>query len=67
MVNLISLAIKMYDVITGMDWLARYHARLDCRTKVVDFCIPGETTLRLDVRGTLFSSTLISEVRVRNY
>nr|XP_027120539.1 uncharacterized protein LOC113737513 [Coffea arabica] len=49
--NLISLAIKGYDVILGMDWLAKYDAQLDCKRKVVEFRIPGEATLRLDVRG----------------
>ncbi|XP_071923145.1 uncharacterized protein [Coffea arabica] len=50
-VDLISLTIKGYDVILGMDWLAHYLARVDCRMKVVEFCIPGEATLKLDVRG----------------
>ncbi|XP_071933088.1 uncharacterized protein [Coffea arabica] len=59
--NLISLAIKGYDVILGMDWLARYDAQLDCKRKIVEFCIPGEATLRLDVRGSLASSAMISE------
>ena len=64
-IDLISLAIKDYDIIIGMDWLARYHARLDCRTKVVTFCIPGKATLKLDVRGTLASSTFISKIQVK--
>ncbi|XP_071924788.1 uncharacterized protein [Coffea arabica] len=64
-VDLISLAIKGYDVILGMDWLAHYHARVDCRMKVVEFCILGEAILKLDVRGMLASSTLISGIRVR--
>ena len=61
-VGLINLTIKGYDVIIGMDWLDGYHARLDCRTKVVEFCIPGEATLKLDVRGTLASFALISKI-----
>ncbi|XP_071925875.1 uncharacterized protein [Coffea arabica] len=61
-VDLISLAIKGYDVILGMD---HYHARVDCRMKVVEFCIPGEATLKLDVRGMIASSTLISGIRAR--
>ncbi|XP_027158207.1 uncharacterized protein LOC113759830 [Coffea eugenioides] len=64
--DLISLAIKGYDVILGMDWLARYNAQLNCRTKIVELCIPGETTLKLDVRVKLASSALISEIRARN-
>ncbi|XP_027177936.1 uncharacterized protein LOC113777090 [Coffea eugenioides] len=63
--DLISLVIKGYDVILGMDWLTRYNALLNCRTKIVELCIPGEATLKLDVRGKLASSTLISGIRAR--
>ncbi|XP_027082195.2 uncharacterized protein [Coffea arabica] len=49
-VDLIELALKGYDLILGMDWLAKYHARLDCSMKKADFHIPGEPTLQLDVR-----------------
>nr|XP_027098834.1 uncharacterized protein LOC113718113 [Coffea arabica] len=65
LVDLISLDIKGYDVIIGMDFLAQYHAKLDCRAKVVEFCIPGEATLRLDVKGRLASSAMISGIRAR--
>nr|XP_027098925.1 uncharacterized protein LOC113718208 [Coffea arabica] len=44
--DLISLFMKGYDVILGMDWLARYNTQLDCKKKVVEFRIPGEATLR---------------------
>ncbi|XP_071925279.1 uncharacterized protein [Coffea arabica] len=33
LVDPIELALKGYDIILGMDWLAKYHARLNCRTK----------------------------------
>ncbi|XP_071924792.1 uncharacterized protein [Coffea arabica] len=65
--NLISLAIKGYDVILGMDWLARYDAQLDCKRKIVEFRIPGEATLKLDVRGSLASSAMISGFRARKF
>ncbi|XP_071939911.1 uncharacterized protein [Coffea arabica] len=65
LVDLISLDIKGYDVIIGMDFLGHYHAKLDCRAKVVEFCIPGEATLRLDVKGRLASSAMISGLRAR--
>nr|XP_027068159.1 uncharacterized protein LOC113693729 [Coffea arabica] len=65
LVDLISLDIKGYDVIIGMNFLRRYHAKLDCRAKVVEFCIPGEATLRLDVKGRLASSAMISGIRAR--
>ncbi|XP_071924809.1 uncharacterized protein [Coffea arabica] len=65
LVDLISLDIKRYDVIIGMDFLGQYHAKLDCRAKVVEFYIPGEATLRLDVKGRLASSAMISGIRAR--
>ncbi|XP_071923239.1 uncharacterized protein [Coffea arabica] len=63
--NLRCLSIKGYDVIFGMDWLARYHVQLDCNIKLVELYIPGKTTLKLDVRDRLASSALISGIRVR--
>ena len=66
MADLIGLAIKGYDVILSMDWLARYYTQLNCTMKMVELCIPGEATLKLDVRDRLVSSTLISGIRVRN-
>ncbi|XP_071921795.1 uncharacterized protein [Coffea arabica] len=65
LVDLVSLDIKGYDVIIGMDFLAHYHAKLDCRAKVVEFWIPGKATLKLDVKGRLASSAMISGVRAR--
>ncbi|XP_071905700.1 uncharacterized protein [Coffea arabica] len=65
LVDLISLDIKGYDVIIGMDFLGHHHAKLDCRAKVVEFCIPGEATLRLDVKDRLASSAMISGIRAR--
>ncbi|XP_027109273.1 uncharacterized protein [Coffea arabica] len=65
MADLIGLAIKGYDVILGMDWLTRYNAQLNYKTKIVELCIPGEATLKLDVRGRLASSALISGIRAR--
>ncbi|XP_071902449.1 uncharacterized protein [Coffea arabica] len=35
LVNLVSLDIKGYDAIIGMDFLTHYHAKLDCRAKVL--------------------------------
>ncbi|XP_071913994.1 uncharacterized protein [Coffea arabica] len=54
-----SLTIKGYDVILGMD------AQLDYKMKLVELRIPGRATLKLDVRGRLASSALISGIRVR--
>ncbi|XP_071928093.1 uncharacterized protein [Coffea arabica] len=63
--DLVSLTIKGYDVILEMDWLDRYHAQLDCKMKLVELRIPREATLKLDVRGRLASSALISGIRAR--
>ncbi|XP_071912345.1 uncharacterized protein [Coffea arabica] len=63
--DLISLDLKGYDVIIGMDLLARYNAQLNCKIKVVEFFISGEATLRLDMRGRLASSALVSGIRAR--
>ncbi|XP_071933809.1 uncharacterized protein [Coffea arabica] len=65
LVDLISLDIKGYDVIIGMDFLAHHHAKLDCRAKVLELRIPGEATLKLDVKGRLASSAMISGIRAR--
>ncbi|XP_071933737.1 uncharacterized protein [Coffea arabica] len=65
LVDLVSLDIKGYDVIIRMDFLTHYHTKLDCRAKVVEFWFPGEATLKLDVRGRLASSALISGIRAR--
>ncbi|XP_071901715.1 uncharacterized protein [Coffea arabica] len=48
-----------------MDFLTHYHAKLDCRAKVVEFWIPGKATLKLDVKGRLASSAMISGARAR--
>ncbi|XP_071926051.1 uncharacterized protein [Coffea arabica] len=48
-----------------MDWLARYDAQLDCKRKIVEFRIPGEATLKLDVRGSLASSAMVSGIQAR--
>ena len=60
--DLMSLAIKEYDVILGMDWLARYHTQLNCKTKMIKLCIPRETILKLDIKGRLVSFALISGI-----
>ncbi|XP_071921887.1 uncharacterized protein [Coffea arabica] len=65
LVDLISLDIKGYDVIIGMDFLAHHHAKLDCRAKVLEFWISGEAILKLDVKSRLVSSAMISGIRAR--
>ncbi|XP_071939141.1 uncharacterized protein [Coffea arabica] len=65
LVDLVILDIKDYDVIIGMDFLIHYHAKFDCRAKMVEFWISREATLKFDVKGRLASSVVISGVRAR--
>ena len=58
--DLISLPINGYDVILGMDWLARYYVQLDCRTKEVSLCMPGEPVVRLNFKKTHKPVSLVS-------
>ncbi|RVW29531.1 Transposon Ty3-G Gag-Pol polyprotein [Vitis vinifera] len=41
-VDLVLLDLQDFDVILGMDWLASYHASVDCFEKRVTFSIPGQ-------------------------
>ena len=41
-VDLVLLDLQDFDVILGMDWLASYHALVDCFGKRVTFNIPGQ-------------------------
>ena len=41
-VDLVLLDLQDFDVILGMDWLASYHASVDCFRKRVTFSIPGQ-------------------------
>ncbi|XP_077248532.1 uncharacterized protein LOC143888109 [Tasmannia lanceolata] len=40
--DLVLLEMNDFRVILGMDWLAAYHANVDCFHKIVKFAIPGE-------------------------
>ena len=48
-----------------MDWLARYYVQLDCRTKDVSLCVPGEPVVRLNFKKAPRTTTLISGVKAR--
>ncbi|GJV44530.1 putative reverse transcriptase domain-containing protein [Tanacetum coccineum] len=45
-----------FDVVIGMDWLSKYHARIICDKKVVHIPIDGETLIIRD-RGFIRPST----------
>ena len=46
-VNLVLLDLHDFDLILGMDWLASYHASVDCFGKRVTFSIPSQPDLVL--------------------
>ena len=46
--DLVVLDMHDFDVILGMDWLATYHASVDCHGKRVNFHIPREITFSFD-------------------
>ncbi|GJX63882.1 putative reverse transcriptase domain-containing protein [Tanacetum coccineum] len=44
-VDLMPIKLGSFDVVTGMDWLSRYHARIICDKKVAHIPINGETLI----------------------
>ena len=42
-VDLVLLDLHDFDVILGMNWLASYHASIDCFGKIVTFNIPSQS------------------------
>ncbi|XP_059664032.1 uncharacterized protein LOC132309767 [Cornus florida] len=41
-IDLIVLRMREFDAILGMDWLARYHAQLNCHERIIVFSVPGQ-------------------------
>ncbi|GKE44915.1 putative reverse transcriptase domain-containing protein [Tanacetum coccineum] len=44
-IDLMLIKLDSFDVIIGMDWLSKYHARIICDEKVVHIPIEGETLI----------------------
>ncbi|GKA78704.1 putative reverse transcriptase domain-containing protein [Tanacetum coccineum] len=44
-IDLMLIKLNSFDVIIGMDWLSKYHARIICDKKVVHIPINGETLI----------------------
>ncbi|GKA99306.1 putative reverse transcriptase domain-containing protein [Tanacetum coccineum] len=44
-IDLMPIKIGSFDVVIGMDWLSKYHARIICDEKVVHIPIDGETLI----------------------
>ncbi|GJU50285.1 putative reverse transcriptase domain-containing protein [Tanacetum coccineum] len=47
-IDLMPIKLGSFDVVIGMDWLSKYHARIICDEKVVHILIDGETLI---IRG----------------
>ncbi|GJY88882.1 reverse transcriptase domain-containing protein [Tanacetum coccineum] len=44
-IDLMSIKLGSFDVVIGMDWLSKYHARIICDEKVIHIPIDGETLI----------------------
>ncbi|GJT75528.1 putative reverse transcriptase domain-containing protein [Tanacetum coccineum] len=44
-IDLMSIKLGSFDVVIGMDWISKYHARIICDEKVVHIPIDGETLI----------------------
>ncbi|GJY66552.1 putative reverse transcriptase domain-containing protein [Tanacetum coccineum] len=44
-IDLMPIKLDSFDVVIGMDWLSKYHARIICDNKVVHILINGETLI----------------------
>ncbi|KAJ9131035.1 hypothetical protein P3X46_033839, partial [Hevea brasiliensis] len=54
-----------YDIILGMDWLARHHAMIDCRLKTVTFGLPLYGDVVMHGERHLLPSNIISAALAR--
>ncbi|GJW64069.1 putative reverse transcriptase domain-containing protein [Tanacetum coccineum] len=48
-IDLMSIKLGSFDVVIGMDWLSKYHARIICDEKVIHIPINGETLIIREV------------------
>ncbi|GJZ38131.1 putative reverse transcriptase domain-containing protein [Tanacetum coccineum] len=70
-IDLMPIKLGSFDVVIGMDWLSKYHARIICDEKVVHIPINGETLIirgyhQLRVRDEDISNTAF-RTRYRHY
>ncbi|RVW93540.1 Retrovirus-related Pol polyprotein from transposon 17.6 [Vitis vinifera] len=62
-VDLVLLDLQDFDVILGMDWLASYHASVDCFEKRVTFSIPGQPKFSFEGKHVDRPLRMISALR----
>ncbi|GKD18905.1 putative reverse transcriptase domain-containing protein [Tanacetum coccineum] len=44
-IDLMPIKLDSFDIVIGMDWLSKYHARINCDEKVIHIPINGETLI----------------------
>ncbi|GJV55373.1 putative reverse transcriptase domain-containing protein [Tanacetum coccineum] len=65
-IDLMPIKLGSFDVVIGMDWLSKYHAKILCDEKVVHIPIDGETLI---IRGDRSKTrlNLISCIKTERY
>nr|GEV06481.1 putative reverse transcriptase domain-containing protein [Tanacetum cinerariifolium] len=65
-IDLMQIKLDSFDVVIGMDWLSKYHAKILCDEKVVHIPINGETLI---IRGDQSKTrlNLISCIKTKRY
>jgi hypothetical protein len=63
--NLVPLKLEEFDVILGMDWLAQWHAVVDCFKKEVSFRLPDGKEVVYCGQRRVFPSCVISATMAR--
>ena len=66
-VDLIVLDIRDFEVILGMDWLASYHANVDCFEKRVTFQILNQPKFSFEGTGVLSPMCIISAMQAYSF
>ncbi|XP_028088740.1 uncharacterized protein LOC114289267 [Camellia sinensis] len=64
-VDVIPLDLRHFDVVLGMDWLAKYYATIDCTLKRVIFRPPRQNVFYFKEKGVVLPPYLISAIKVR--
>ncbi|GJT17774.1 putative reverse transcriptase domain-containing protein [Tanacetum coccineum] len=65
-IDLMPIKLGRFDVVIGMDWLSKYHARIICDEKVIHIPIDGETLI---IRGDRSKTrlSLMSCIKTERY
>ncbi|GJW48633.1 putative reverse transcriptase domain-containing protein [Tanacetum coccineum] len=62
-IDLMPIKLGSFDVVIGMDWLSKYHARIICDEKVIHIPIDGETLI---IRGDQITEKKSDEKRLED-